>query len=177
MIDIDDYKRFMGIDSFPEFETEYFTQDYSKDYVYGAQAVYDVETQKHTLRFPSELEVPRFLLFHELTHILDAEKYSTGEKNHDFCLQGFMEYHASRVELMVMMGAQTVNETLSFSMNEKINGCGWSVKQYVDNKLETARNLILAEDRQRRKDGLGALYNFFGFCAPNGPARQVPVAS
>lgn len=162
MIEIDDYKQFMGVYTFPEFEIEYYTLDYSKDYCYGAQAVYDFNTKEHILCLPADFEVPRFLLFHELTHIIDAEEYSNGDKNHDFCLHGFMEYHASQVELMVMLGAETVNSTLSFSMKDPVNRLDMTVEQYVNNKLETARNLIIDSDHQRRIDGLGALYNFLG---------------
>ncbi len=159
---IDNYKQFMEIDTFPEFEIQYYALDCSKDYSYGAQAVFDVKTKKHTLRLPTNFEVPRFLLFHELTHILDAEKYSIGEKNHDFCLHGFTEYHASQVELMVMIGAETISSAVCFSMKEQINRSDWSVQKYIDNKLETARKLMQYSERRRRIDGLGALYNFFG---------------
>ena len=157
-----EYKHFMEIDTFPEFEIEYYALDYSKDYIYGAQAVYDVKTKKHTLRLPADFEVPRFLLFHELTHILDVEKYSVGEKNHDLCLHGFTEYHASQVELMVMIGAKTKRSTVCFSMKDQINRSDCSVQKYINNKLETARKLILDLDRYRRIDGLGVLYNFLG---------------
>ena len=63
---------------------------------------------------------------------------------------------------MVMIGAETINSTVCFSMKEQINRSNWSVQKYVDNKLETARKLILDSDRQRKTDGLGALYNFLG---------------
>ena len=82
-----EYEQFMEIDSFPEFEIEHYALDCYIDYIYGAQTVYDVETKKHRLRLPTDFELPRFLLFHELTHILDTENYSIGEKNHDlFCM-------------------------------------------------------------------------------------------
>ena len=63
MIELDDYKKFMGVNTFPEFEIEHYTLDCSKDYCYGAQAVYDFKTKEHTLRLPADFEVPRFLLF------------------------------------------------------------------------------------------------------------------
>lgn len=159
---IHDYKQFMRIDAFPEFEIEYYSLDNTTEYIYAAQAIYNFKTKEHILHLPEGINIPRFLLFHELTHILDADEYSIGDKNHDLCLHGFMEYHASQVELLDMIGAVTVNSTLSFSMNDPLNGSDWSLKQYVDNKLETARNLIIDSDRQKRVDGLGVLYNFLG---------------
>lgn len=157
-----EYKQFMEIDAFPKFEIEYYALDLSKDYIYGAQAVYDAKTKKHILRLPTDFEIPKILLFHELTHILDIEKYSVGENNHDFCLHGFTEYHASQVELMVMIGAETISSTVSFSMKDQINRSECSVQKYVNNKLETARELMLDLNRYRRIDGLGVLYNFLG---------------
>ncbi|MBQ6417416.1 MAG: hypothetical protein IJJ91_01970 [Synergistaceae bacterium] len=104
MIDVSDYKKFMGINSLPKFDVKYYTPDLTADYIYGARAEYDVKTKAHTLLLPEKLDAPRFLLFHGLTHILDMETLVTGEKNHDFCLAEYMEYHASQDELMVMMG-------------------------------------------------------------------------
>lgn len=161
MIDIKEYKEFMGIVSFPEFEEEYYVVNGSEEYCYVGQAVYNYQTREHKLRLPSNTQVPKYLLFHELTHILDAEIHANGEKIHDFCLSGYMEYHASQVELMAMVGAKSVKEVLSFSMNDLI-GTEWTVRKYVENKLDTAKALIGCFDTEKRISGLGALFNFFG---------------
>lgn len=162
MIDIELYKRFMGIASFPIFETQYYYVDLNQDYVYGARAIFEGQTGKHVLMLPSSFKTPRFLLFHELTHIYDMETLRKGEKNHDYCLTGYMEYHASQVELMTLMGADSVGDKLSFSMNDSVNCLEYTVRQYLDNKYSTAKDLIMCGDRQKRFDGLGAFYNFLG---------------
>lgn len=162
MIDISGYKYFMGINTFPQFEIEYYRLNDSQDFVYAGRTEYDPETKRHKLLLPSNAEVPKFLLFHELTHIFDMESLGNGNRAHDFCLTGYMEYHASQVELMTMMGAKTIREALSFSMEDAINCSKWSVRQYLDNKLETAKILILDSSLEKRCDGLGALFNFWG---------------
>lgn len=162
MIGISDYKYFMGINSFPQFEIEYYRLSDSQDFIYGGRAEYDPETKSHKLLLPSNAEVPKCLFFHELTHILDMERLGNGDRAHDFCLTGYMEYHASQVELMTMMGAKTIQDELTFSMEDTINCSKWSVQQYLDNKLETAKILMLDSSHEKRCDGLGALFNFWG---------------
>ena len=81
MIDVTNYKQFMGIDSFPVFDVKYYTLDLTGDYSYGARAEYDVKTKAHTLMLPRNCGASKLLLFHELTHILDMETLASGEKN------------------------------------------------------------------------------------------------
>jgi len=162
MIDTTDYKKFMGLDSFPDFDVKYFTPDLAGDYTYGARAEFDMVTKAHMLLLPDKFDVSRFLLFHELTHILDMETLATGEKNHDFCLTGYMEYHASQVELMVMMGAESVKDKIAFSMQDYVEQSDWTVECYLKNKLDTAQRLIAERNQQTRKDGLDAFFNFLG---------------
>lgn len=145
---IDNYKQFMEIDTFPEFEIQYYALDCSKDYSYGAQAIFDVKTKKHTLRLPINIEVPRFLLFHELTHILDAEKYSIGEKNHDFCLHGFTEYHASQVELMVMIGAKTISMLASGIKGQPESGIEGQYASGIDDPISVGFNRAKSDKLQ-----------------------------
>lgn len=162
MIDINSYKRFMGINSFPQFKTEYYKLIESQGFAYAARAEFDPETKRHKLLLPSNAEVPMFLIFHELTHILDMETLWKGDRAHDYYLTGYMEYHASQIELMAMMNAMTIRDTLSFSMDESIGFNDYSVRQYLDNKLENAKALMLDSSSQKRSDGLGVLFNFLG---------------
>ena len=161
-MDITDYKQFMRIESFPHFEEEYFEYDDSQEFGIAGRAEYDQLTKAHKLLLPSNYEVPRFLLFHELTHILDMENLANGEKNHDFCLTGYMEYHASQVELMEAVGAKTIRDTVSFSMKDRFIASKWMIQQYVDNKLETAKTLISKSDKHKKVIGLETFFNFLG---------------
>ena len=162
MVDVDAYMAFMGIDSFPPFTEECFDLDLNQEHIKAAKAEYDYQTKEQKLHVPSGINIPRFLLYHELTHILDMNNYSTGERNHDYCLTGFTEYHASQVELMVLLGADKVTDRISFSMSDSANYLGWSVKDFVDNKFNIAKDLIISANSAERLDGLGVLYNFLG---------------
>ena len=162
MIDIEAYKRFIGITSFPQFGIEYFEPDLDQKYTSAAQAIYEQKTGVHVLRLPSCYEIPRFLLYHELTHICDVEVFKREEKNHDFCLAGYMEYHASQVELMVLMGATDLDDSISFSMSDCSGYLGWTVQQYLENKLTSAEFLICEKDQQARIMGLDVFFNYLG---------------
>lgn len=162
MINIEQYKQFMKIDSFPAFTLGSFTLDISGNSFSVAKAEYSFIPPKHKLLLPANYDIPKFMLFHELTHILDAERYSNGEKSHDYWLTGYMEYHASQVELMEALGAQTIDDAITFSMLDHINGMQWTVQQYVNNKLETAKKMIVDSSPTMRIDGLNVFFNFLG---------------
>ena len=85
---------------------------------------------------------------------------SKPEYNH--YLTGYMEYHASQVELLVMMGATTINDRISFSVSDSLNGIDESVLQYLETKLDMAKRMIQDPELKKRVDGLGAIFNFFG---------------
>lgn len=150
----------MGVKSFPYYVVEYFEPDLNKKYTSVAQAVYD--RGKHILRLPSNYETPRSLLYHELTHIYDMEMLKNDEKIHDYYLTGYMEYHASQVDLMVRLGANSIKDMLSFSVCEAINYSDLTVKDYMDNKFVTAVDMLNDSIINERLTGLGVLYNFLG---------------
>lgn len=160
MIDLDAYIQFMGIKSFPSFDVEYFEPDLNIKYTPVAQA--DYVSGKHVLRLPSICETPRSLLYHELTHIYDMEMLKNGEKIHDFCLTGYMEYHASQVDLMVRLGANSIEDTPSFSICDYINDQGLTVSEYIDKKFVIAVDMLNDSKLNERLTGLGVLYNFLG---------------
>lgn len=159
---LEPYLQFMNLDSFPPFTIEYYTFDVCKDFTPFAKAQYIPATRNHKLLLPSACNIPRFLLFHELTHILDMELLANGDKTHDFCLTGYMEYHASQIELLEMIGARTVDDNLTFSMHNCVDELCWTAQRYVNCKLETAKTMIIDSDQKTRIDGLGVLYNFLG---------------
>ena len=160
VIDLYAYKQFMDIKCFPHFDVEHFKLDLNKKYISVAQAVYD--SGKHILRLPSNYETPRPLLYHELTHIYDMETLKSGEKIHDFCLTGYMEYHASQVDLMVRLGANSIKEQLSFSTRDSVNDQGLTVTDYMESKFVTAVDMLNDSILNERLAGLGLLYNFLG---------------
>ena len=138
----------MGINTFPMFTTEYFDIEINQEYVSVAKAEYDFQTKQQKLLISGNVEYyPKYLLYHELTHILDADMYSNGDKKHDCCLTGYMEYHASPVELMCLMGAKTIRDKLSFSMDDLSNHLDWTVGHFLDEKYKAASELISLNSR------------------------------
>ena len=115
----EDYKDFMHIDSFPPYTFESKTVSLVKADSEGfdsvAQSKYNPETQEHTLIVADNLIIEPYILFHEFTHILDAETYARGDKVKYATSSGFTEYHASQIELLKMLGANSANEHISFS--------------------------------------------------------------
>ena len=151
----------MCIKKFPQFDIEHFELDLNKKYTPVAQA--DYVSGKHVLRLPSNFETPRPILYHELTHIYDMETLKNDEKTHDFCLTGYMEYHASQVDLMVRLGANSIKDTLSFSICDSVTDQGLTVMNYMENKFLTAVDMLSDSMLNERLAGLGVLYNFLGF--------------
>ena len=150
----------MGIKRFPHFDVEYFEPDLSKKYTSGAMSVYD--SGKHILRLPSNYKLTRPLLYHELTHIYDMEMLKNDEKTHDFCLTGYMEYHASQVDLMVRLDAKNIKDTHSFSICDSIDDQGLTIMDYMDKKFEIAVDMLNDSIFNERLNGLGVLFNFLG---------------
>ena len=162
MIDDKKFRQFMEIDTFPDYSTEYFKVDPTLDYFYAARAEYSFTSEQHKLLLPEKYDIPECILFHELTHILDAERYSNGNRSHDYGLTGYMEYHASQVELMVILGAKTINDKLAFSMQDRIGVSNCTIQYYVEKQLETAKMMISDSDQKKRIEGIGVLFNFLG---------------
>ena len=134
----EEYKAFMGINEFPEYKLELFKLDINdiNESGYGApaQSKYNFNTGEHILRVCTDLEVMKYIVFHEFTHILDSEMYVNGNANAYAYLTGYTEYHASQVELMLLLGANSINvDDFAFSIEEKIKTITGekSVKDYL----------------------------------------------
>lgn len=95
-----DFMCFCGIDTFPPYNvvSKEMTLDKSKKEGFDsvASAFYDVSTGAHRLEMLSKLYLPQmnaeYLVFHELTHILDAETYSQKDKCKNVANKGYTEY-------------------------------------------------------------------------------------
>ena len=85
-----------------------------------AQALYKPNTQDHTLIIADNIIIEPYILYHEFTHILDDEIYARGDKVKYFSLSGYTEYHASQVELLILLGAKSVKEKIAFSVFNNI---------------------------------------------------------
>lgn len=169
---LQEYKHFMEIDYFPEFELQ--TKEVSlsladkRGYDSAATTFYDVSADKHTLIVSTNLQLSKYLIFHELTHVWDTEMYARKDKIKYAGLSGFTEYHASQIELMILLGASFVSADLSFSMMDKIETFAGTktVQEYVTMKYHHAVDLFKRQDFPADiamlKTALGVWYNYMG---------------
>ncbi len=168
-----EYTKFMGIDSFPKYELELFEIKMNEVDEAGfgaiAQAMYNPKTNEHTLRICINLELSKYIVFHEFTHILDAEMYASGDSIKYMCLSGYTEYHASQVELMVLLGVDSIHSTeLTFSFKSQIETFSsiMSIEDYLCCKHQFVVEMMSKKDFPANieilKTTLGVLYNYFG---------------
>jgi len=168
----EEFKHFMGITAFPAYElkTKEVSLAVAKSQGFDAAATtfYQPQDDTHTLLISTNIFLPKYLIFHEFTHIFDSEVSAKGDKLRYVGLSGFTEYHASQVELMQLLGANTIWETLSFSMDTIIATMAGekSVYQYITEKHEHASALFsrpdFPADINTLKSAFGILYNYFG---------------
>lgn len=173
---VDEFKEYMGIDTFPVFSTVTKEIDLEKSKQQGfdsvATAFYDVQTGTHKLEIWSQLYLPQFnakyLIFHELTHILDAEVYSQKDKLKHMSNKGYTEYHAGQIDFMKLLGAENVNQPFVFKMDQRIETFGESktALEFVDMPRELASELIGRADFPANIETLavtlGLIFNYYG---------------
>ena len=91
-------------------------------------AFYDIPTGNHTLEIWSKLSLPQmnaaYLVFHEFTHIQDAEVYSQRDKFKHMSNKGYTEYHVAQIDFMKLLGAKSIAEPFSFSMKQSVETFG-----------------------------------------------------
>ena len=165
-----EYQDFMKLDSFPTYgiiEKDVSLEDLDNNkYLSAASAEYDVKTGRHSLTVIKGSKIPKFLLFHEFTHILDSERYVQGDKIRNVGISGYSEYHASQIELLQLIGASSVDSVHSFSMQKVIFALDQlTVIQYLNNKRSIAMDMfkeIHEDDINDIAERIGVLYNYFG---------------
>lgn len=168
-----EYIEFMEIEGFPKYKLELFEMKMDEVDTAGfgasAQAIYNPKTDEHTLRIWIDLELTKYIVFHEFTHILDSEMYADRDSLKYFYLSGYTEYHASQVELMVLLGIDSINPVeFAFSLNSKIETLPSekSVEEYLCTKHQFVVDLMSRSDfpanYETLKIVLGVLYNYFG---------------
>lgn len=167
-----EYIDFMKIENFPKYNLELFEIKMDEVDATGfgapAQAKYNPKTNEHTLRICANLKLNKHIVFHEFTHILDTEMYANKNSIRYMYLSGYTEYHASQVELMVLLGIDSIQSNFSFSLNSIINTFPFemSVKEYLYAKHQFVVDMMSRMDfpanLETLKSTLGVLYNYWG---------------
>ena len=167
-----EFKEFVGIKDFPIYqlttkEVSLSVAD-SRGFDSAASTFYNPKTNTHTLQISTNLVLPKYLVFHEFTHILDTDLYADGDSTNYAGLSGFTEYHASQIELLLLLGAKNINDFISFKMDTIISTFSGdkSVLQYVRDKQQHAIQLFkrtdFPADLETLKSAFGVLYNYWG---------------
>lgn len=173
---VDDYKKFVGINSFPSFTIKSKEITLEKVLKQGfdtpAAVYYDITTGTHLLEIWSILYLPqmnaKYLIFHEFTHIWDAEVYSLKDKLGHMSNKGYTEYHAAQIDFMKILGAHNIYEPFSFDANQSIETFGGtkSAKEFVRMPLKLATELISRSDFSDNIETLvttmGTIFNYYG---------------
>lgn len=168
----DDFKEFVGIKHFPTYQlttkkVSLSVAD-SRGFDSAASTFYNPKTNTHTLQISTNLILPKYLIFHEFTHILDTDLYAEKDSTKYAGLSGFTEYHASQIELLQLLGAKNINDIISFNMDTIISTFSGkkSVLQYVQEKHQHAIQLFkrpdFPADLETLKSAFGVLYNYWG---------------
>ena len=169
-----DYVRFMGIECLPEYKIVAKDIDLamadSQGFTAPATAQYNRDTGEHTLEiWPLGMNLDGApLIFHEFTHMLDAEKYSYKSHEKYIANKGFTEYHASQVDLLKRLGVKCINTPISFSMKDTIEHFGETitVEEFVRIAHSTACELISRSDFPSNVETLsttlGLIFNYLG---------------
>ena len=91
-----EYIEFMEIEKLPQYKIDFFEINVEESDAAGfasaAQAYYNTKTNEHILRICKSSEIPRYIVFHEFTHILDTEMYAKQDSWRYMALSGYTEY-------------------------------------------------------------------------------------
>lgn len=173
---LESYKNFMGINEIPEFDIVLFEisleEAGQKGYGVLASHSYNVNTDKHTLKvwkdiYKSTLYAD-YILFHEFTHMYDTVNYSAKDKILYASNRGFTEYHAAQVELLKLLGGESIENIQSFSLTEQIETIAGqeTVFSYITNSHAAVTEFIsrsnFLDSIESLSTGFGLFFNHLG---------------
>ena len=173
---VEEFKEFVGINSFPDFQIvpKELTKDKSQDQGFDswATAFYDTATGEHTIEIWSNLWLPdfnaKYLVFHELTHIWDAEVYSQCNKMKYVANKGYTEYHAAQIDFLKALGANSISQPFAFEMDQSLQLIEGekTAAEFVDAPRKLSEKLITRPDFPSNIETLvttlGSFFNYLG---------------
>ena len=170
-----DFLKFMGVSCLPSYTVTpiNITQEETDNRGYAAPAnvKYDFDTNTHNMSiwtiFPT-LSAD-YIMFHEFTHMVDTERFCKSDRIKYMANKGYTEYHASQVALMKLLGAETVDDSLSFSMEQTIETYSGSksISQLIETPLNTVSEIIQRKDFPSDISDvstvIGLVFNYYGY--------------
>jgi len=164
----------MGIESMPSYQLipKDMSLELAKKQGFDSPAAtfYDIPTGAHKLKIWSLVPQLRadYLVFHEFTHILDAETYSKRDKNKHMSNRGYTEYHAAQIDFIKLLGAESISQPFSFSMSKTFETFGGTktAADFVKTPHAHATELINRHDFPANIETLattfGLIFNYYG---------------
>lgn len=169
---IAEYSKFMGFIYSPCYELQLKEVSLERAEADGietpANTNFLIELKKHVLRIATNLPIEKYIIFHELTHMNDSDRYVKGSKERKLGLGGYTEYHASQIGFAALLGASEPNSIKPFSMNDTCKTISGiiSISEYVREKQQTAIALFSRKDFpaniEQLANALGVLFNYWG---------------
>lgn len=144
------YREFMGGATLPEMKIQPMSLEEMRQKLATAVVTYDPSIDEYTFQVFEQINNPtiasdcEYIIYHELTHAADIYRYGVRDQNRYNELRGYLEYHASQVELMKLLGASRFDQNVSFSMKDKIRDMNGelSVSDFVAKGIETTNESI-----------------------------------
>lgn len=172
---LESYKKFMGIEKMPDFSIfpmEIRLEEAEQEsYGVPASHFYDVDTDTHMLKVWKDIYKnilhADYILFHEFTHMYDTFTYSK-DKMLYAANRGFTEYHAAQVELLKLLGVESIEDKVSFSLTQKIETISGreTLLEYITNSHMAVIELIsksnFPDNIASLSTGLGMIFNHLG---------------
>lgn len=170
------YLKFTGEEKFPNYQLIPKRLTTSKADSQGfdsmAATYYDLKTGSHRLEVWEDAYLPqlnaKYLIFHEFTHIMDAEKYSQKDKIKHMSNKGYTEYHAAQIDFLQLLGADNTQSAFAFSMKDTFETIGGTktAKQFLEMPHSHASALIERSDFPANLETLavtlGLIFNYYG---------------
>jgi hypothetical protein len=169
-----EYEAFMGGAALPPMTLRPLSIDELMRNPAWATVMYDPRANRYELQVFDHIHDSNvvissdYLLFHEFTHALDISLYGARDVNRYNALRGYLEYHAAQIEMMKLVGASKITDSVEFSMHDTITDIEGtkSVLKYVEHGLEVVTSAMakpgFKTDIAQVFHAVGALYNHLG---------------
>ncbi|MBO0587623.1 hypothetical protein [Sporosarcina sp. E16_8] len=165
------YKKFMDIEKMPSYEL-ILIEDESNQTNFNVIAShnYDVVSDKHTLKVSKDIVKGNqdYIIFHEFTHMYDVITYSAKDLRLYAANRGFTEYHAAQIELLKLLGVDSIDDKISFSLTQPIETFtgNTTVLEYVlecrNGTRQHISNENFADNIYPLNNVLGMIFNHLG---------------
>lgn len=170
------YLDFVGIKQLPNYRISEKTLQLNLNEESNLYAVasskYTVSTDTHDLLlYPNFPQPTEHILFHEFTHIWDAETYAKRDPERYLTNIGYTGFHAAQVELMKILNADSIHSTPSFSMDQIVDTYygQMPVNSYIQRAYLTASKRIQEKDFSENLEDLltviELIFNYLGRCS------------